>query len=99
MNKNKGDLETSRMSLLGQCIIYFRKYFKYIAVVLIVLLLVGVLGLTIKVSALQKDNQTYSTELVELALDNQDLEKENEVLQDIFHRLWEWSTCHTCECC
>ena len=55
MNKNKGDLETSRMSLLGQCIIYFRKYFKYIAVVLIVLLLVGVLGLTIKVSALQKD--------------------------------------------
>lgn len=82
MNKNKGDLETSRMSLLGQCIIYFRKYFKYIAVVLIVLLLVGMLGLTIKVSALQKDNQTYSTELVELALDNQDLEKENEVLQD-----------------
>lgn len=82
MNKNKGDLETSRMSLLGQCIIYFRKYFKYIAVVLIVLLLVDMLGLTIKVSALQKDNQTYSTELVELALDNQDLEKENEVLQD-----------------
>lgn len=82
MNKNKGDLETSRMSLLGQCIIYFRKYFKYIAVVLIVLLLVGMLGLTIKVSALQKDNQTYSTELVELALDNQNLEKENEVLQD-----------------
>lgn len=82
MNKNKGDLETSRMSLLGQCIIYFRKYFKYIAVVLIVLLLVGVLGLTIEVFALQKDNQTYSTELVELALDNQDLEKENEVLQN-----------------
>ena len=82
MNKNKGDLETSRIPQLGVVYNLFQKYFKYIAIILIMLLVVGMCGLVIKVSALQKDNDLYLTENIELALDNQNLEKENEVLQN-----------------
>lgn len=82
MDKNKGDLEASRMPLWGKVYDLFHKYFKYIAIILIVILLASMLGLTLKINALQQNNDLHISEKVKLALDNQNLQKENEVLQN-----------------
>ena len=82
MNKNKGDLEQSRMPLWGNICNLFQKYFKFIAIVLIVVLILGTGILTLKVTALQIDNNTYVAENEELIQDNQNLKQEKQVLQN-----------------
>ena len=86
-NKNKGDLETSRIPLVGKICNLFQKYFKFIAAVLIVLLIISTGWLTIKVTALKANNDVHIAEKAELIQDNQDLEKEKQVLQDNVIRL------------
>jgi hypothetical protein len=87
MNKNKGDLETSRMPLWGHICNLFKKYFKFIAIILISLLILGTGLLAMKVTALQIDNNAHVAEKEKLIQDNQDLEKEKQVLQDNVIRL------------
>lgn len=94
MNKNKGNLETSRMPILGKICNLFQKYFKFIAIILVLVLTIGVGILTVQVDALQEKNNTYKSETTalkqnnqQLILDNQDLEKEKQVLQDNVIRL------------
>lgn len=95
MNKNKGDLETSRLPFAGSICNLFKKYFKFIAIILVVVLVLGITGvLTLKVAALQKSNDLHieqNKELIqdnkELSQDNQNLEKEKQVLQDNVIRL------------
>jgi vacuolar-type H+-ATPase subunit I/STV1 len=101
MNKNKGDLETSRSPLWGNICNLFQKYFKFIAIILILVLIVGTGILTMKVTALQKQNHVHiseksdliqdNQELIhsnqQLTQDNQDLKKETKVLQDNVIRL------------
>lgn len=87
MNKNKGDLETSRMPLWGYICNLFQKYFKFIAAILVVVLICGISALTLRVTALQQSNGAYRSEQRELIQHNQDLEKEKQVLQDNVIRL------------
>ena len=87
MNKNKDGLETSRMPLWGDVCNLFQKYFKFIEIVLIVLLIIGTGILSVKVAALQMDNSIHITEKQQLIQDNQDLKKETQVLQDNVIRL------------
>lgn len=87
MNKNKGDLETSRMPLWGNVCNLFQKYFKFIAIFLITLLMLYTGILTIRVTALQVNNRLHIIEKAELIQDNQNLEQEKQVLQDNVIRL------------
>ena len=87
MNKNKGDLGTSRSPMWDKLCNLFQKYFKFIAAILIVMLILSVSVLAMKVTALQEDNDLHITEKAELIQDNQDLEKEKQVLQDDVIRL------------
>lgn len=87
MNKNKGDLEQSRMPLWGNICNLFQKYFKFIAIILIAVLILGTGILTLKVTALRIDNNTYVAENEELMQDNQNLKQEKQVLQDNVIRL------------
>ena len=87
MNKNKGDSKQSRMPLWGNICNLFKKYFKFIAIVLIVVLILSTSVLTLKVTALQIDNHTYVAENKELIQDNQNLKQEKQVLQDNVIRL------------
>ena len=94
MNKNKGDLETSRSPIWDKLCNLFQKYFKFIAAVLIGVLIIGTGILTLKVTALQKENNVHISEKYnliqnnqQLIQDNQDLEKEKRVLQDNVIRL------------
>lgn len=87
MNKNKGDLEQSRSPMWDKLCNLFQKYFKFIAAILIFLLILSTGILAIKVTALQLDNNVHIAEKAELIQDNQDLEKEKQVLQDNVIRL------------
>ena len=87
MNKNKGDLETSRSPIRDTICNLFQKYFKFIAAILISVLTLSVSVLAMKVTALQYNNNLYITEKEQLIQDNQDLEKEKQVLQDNVIRL------------
>ena len=87
MNKNKGDLEQSRSPVWDKLCNLFQKYFKFIAAILIALLVLSVSVLTMKVTALQENNDLHIAEKAELIQDNQDLEKEKQVLQDNVIRL------------
>lgn len=87
MNKNKGDLEQSRSPIWDNICNLFQKYFKFIAIILIALLMIGMGALTVKVTALQSDNDLHIAEKAELIQDNQDLKKETKVLQDNVIRL------------
>ena len=82
MNKNKGDLEQSRSPIWDNICNLFQKYFKFIAIILIALLVLGMGVLSLKVTALQIDNDIHIAEKAELIQDNQDLKKETKVLQD-----------------
>lgn len=84
MNKNKGDLETSRMPRVG-AICNFNKYFKYIAIFLIfviVILSVSTTVLAIKNSELKGENEIHIDDKVQLAMNIQDTEQEIETLQE-----------------
>lgn len=87
MNKNKGDLETSRSPIWDNICNLFQKYFKFIAAILMALLIIGTGILTIKVTALQSDNDAYVQQTQQLIQSNQSLEKEKQVLQDNVIRL------------
>ena len=87
MNKNKGDLEQSRSPMWDNICNLFQKYFKFIAIILIALLVLGMGVLSLKVTALQIDNDIHIAEKAELIQDNQDLKKETKVLQDNVIRL------------
>ena len=65
----------------------FQKYFKFIAAILITLLILSTGILAIKVTALREDNDLYIAEKAELIQNNQDLEKEKQVLQNDVIRL------------
>ena len=80
MNKNKGDLETSRIPLWGNICNLFQKYFKFIAIILIVVLTIGTGILTLKVTALQKENNVHISEKSDLIQDNQELIQDNQQL-------------------
>lgn len=84
MNKNKGDLETSRMPRVG-AICNFNKYFKYIAIFLIfviVILSVSTTVLAIKNSELKGENEIHIDDKVQLTMNIQDTEQEIETLQE-----------------
>lgn len=87
MNKNKGDLETSRMPLVGSICNLFQKYFKFIAIILMGILILGTGILSLRVAALQQDNNLHIAEKSELIQNNQDLKKETQVLQNDVIRL------------
>lgn len=87
MNKNKGDLEQSRSPIWDNICNLFQKYFKFIAIILISLLILSTGILTFKVTALQMNNDLHIAEKTELVQDNQNLEKEKQVLQDNVIRL------------
>lgn len=87
MNKNKGDLETSRSPIWDKLCNLFQKYFKFIAIILISILIVGTSILSMKVAALQIDNNIHIIEKEKLIQDNQDLKKEKQVLQNNVIRL------------
>lgn len=87
MNKNKGDLEQSRSPLWDNICNLFQKYFKFIAIILIASLVLGMSILSLKVTALQIDNDIHIAEKAELIQDNQDLKKEKQVLQNNVIRL------------
>lgn len=87
MNKNKGDLETSRSPMWDKLCNLFQKYFKFIAAILIVTLILCMGFLSMKVTALQANNILHIKEKQELMQNNQDLEKEKQVLQDNVIRL------------
>ena len=87
MNKNKGDLEASRMPLLGNICNLFQKYFKFIAIILFILWLIYTGVLAMKVTALRIDNNIHISEKQQLIQDNQDLKEETQVLQDNVIRL------------
>ena len=87
MNKNKGDLEQSRSPIWDNICNLFQKYFKFIAIILIMSLLLGIGFLSMKVTALQSKNDIHIAEKAELIQDNQDLKKEKQVLQNNVIRL------------
>lgn len=87
MNKNKGDLEQSRSPIGDNICNLFQKYFKFIAAILIMSLIFGIGLLSMKVTALQSKNNIHIAEKQELIQNNQDLEKEKQVLQNDVIRL------------
>ena len=87
MNKNKGDLEQSRSPIWDNICNLFQKYFKFIAIILVAILILCTGILTMKVAALQSDNDLHIAEKAELIQNNQDLKKETQVLQDNVIRL------------
>ena len=82
MKKNNGEIEAgSRMPHKG-AVCRFNKYFKYIAILLIISLSVGIIVLAIENSELKGENKIHIDDKVQLTMDIQDLEKENEILQE-----------------
>ena len=81
MKKNNGEIEASRMPHEG-AVCRFNKYFKYIAILLIISLSVGIIVLAIENSELKEENKIHIDDKVQLTMDIQDLEKENEILQE-----------------
>lgn len=81
MKKNNGEIEASRMPHEG-AVCRFNKYFKYIAILLIISLSVGIIVLAIENSELKGENKIHIDDKVQLTMDIQDLEKENEILQE-----------------
>nr|DAT96458.1 MAG TPA: cell division protein [Bacteriophage sp.] len=81
MKKNNGEIEASRMPHKG-AVCRFNKYFKYIAILLIISLSVGIIVLAIENSELKEENKIHIDDKVQLTMNIQDLEKENEILQE-----------------
>ena len=81
MKKNNGEIEASRMPHKG-AVCRFNKYFKYIAILLIISLSVGITVLAVENSELKEENKIHIDDKVQLTMNIQDLEKENEILQE-----------------
>ena len=84
MKKNKGDLETSRMPILGRICNLLTKYFKFTTVILIALIVFIVGIATLKVAALQWTAEVNSGDQQE---QDRNVTEESQVLQDNVIRL------------